>query len=140
MLMSQCQKARQGQIIQTVNRSFEGMAHFKYFGATLTDQNCMHEKIKVRLNLGNACYHFNVKWVHCHHGMARPGVADRGDGLQIWRVAANISNKQSRTVGGPPAWWLDGGLTTLPRKTQYLLQITTHSLVTGWITCHNLST
>jgi hypothetical protein len=25
----------------------------------------------------------HVKWVHCHHGMARPHVADRGDGLQI---------------------------------------------------------
>jgi hypothetical protein len=25
-------------------------------------------------------------------------------------------------VGGPPAWGLDGGLTTPPRKTQYLLR------------------
>jgi hypothetical protein len=33
----------------------------------------------------------------CHHGMARPQVADEGDGLQIWRVAANIFNQQSRT-------------------------------------------
>jgi hypothetical protein len=41
---------------------------------------------------------FHVKWVHCHHGMARPRVADRGDGFQIWRVAANILNKQSRTA------------------------------------------
>jgi hypothetical protein len=30
--------------------------------------------------------------------MARPQVADGGDGLQIWRVAANILNKQSQTV------------------------------------------
>jgi hypothetical protein len=37
------------------------------------------------------------KWVPCHHDMARPQVAD-GDGLQIWRVAANILNKQSRTA------------------------------------------
>jgi hypothetical protein len=35
---------------------------------------------------------------HCHHGMARPQVADRGDDLQIWRVDANILNKQSRTA------------------------------------------
>jgi hypothetical protein len=42
------------------------------------------------------CVH--VKSVHCHHGTARPRVADRGDGLQIWRVAANILNKQSRTA------------------------------------------
>jgi hypothetical protein len=26
--------------------------------------------------------------------MARPRVADGGDGLQIWRVAVNILNKQ----------------------------------------------
>jgi hypothetical protein len=32
------------------------------------------------------------------HGMARPRVADGGVGLQIWRVAANILNKQSRTA------------------------------------------
>jgi hypothetical protein len=36
-------------------------------------------------------------WVNCHHGMACPRVADRGYGLQIWRLAANILNKQSRT-------------------------------------------
>jgi hypothetical protein len=30
--------------------------------------------------------------------MARPQVADGGDGLQIWGVAANILNKQSRKV------------------------------------------
>jgi hypothetical protein len=30
--------------------------------------------------------------------MARPQVVDGGDGLQIWRVAVNILNKQSRTA------------------------------------------
>jgi hypothetical protein len=30
--------------------------------------------------------------------MARPQVADGGEGLQIWRVAANILNKQSWIV------------------------------------------
>jgi hypothetical protein len=48
--------------------------------------------------------------VPCHHGMARTQVADGGDGLQKWRVAANILNKPTR--GGPPAWWLGVGLTT----------------------------
>jgi hypothetical protein len=38
-----------------------------------------------------------VKWGPCHNGMARPQVADGGDGFQIWRVAANILN-QSRTT------------------------------------------
>jgi hypothetical protein len=35
-----------------------------------------------------------VKRVPCKHGMARPQVADGGDDLQIWRVAANILNMQ----------------------------------------------
>jgi hypothetical protein len=30
--------------------------------------------------------------------MARPQVADGRDGLQIWRISANILNKQSRTA------------------------------------------
>jgi hypothetical protein len=49
------------------------------------------------------CCHCKVD--SCHHGMAYPRVADGGDGLQIWRVAANVWNKQSRTDkirGGPP--------------------------------------
>jgi hypothetical protein len=50
--------------------------------------------------------------------MERPRVADGGDGLQIWRVAASILNKQSRTAdrGGPPAWRLGGRLKTHHRK------------------------
>jgi hypothetical protein len=39
-----------------------------------------------------------IKWVPCRDGMASPQVADGGDGLQIWSVAANILNKQSRTA------------------------------------------
>jgi hypothetical protein len=40
----------------------------------------------------------NIRWVPCHHGMARLQVAHGRDGLQIWRVAANILNKESRSL------------------------------------------
>jgi hypothetical protein len=33
-----------------------------------------------------------------HLGMARPQVADRVVSLQVWRLAANTLNKQSRTA------------------------------------------
>jgi hypothetical protein len=55
--MSRCQKAGQRQIIKIGNRSFESVAKSKYLGTTLTDQICVHEEIKSRLNSGNACYH-----------------------------------------------------------------------------------
>jgi hypothetical protein len=38
------------------------MTKFRYLGTTLTDQNHMHEKIKSRLNSGNAFYH-SVKFL-----------------------------------------------------------------------------
>jgi hypothetical protein len=56
MLMSR-KKEGQKHGIKIANRSFECVAKFKYLGTTLTDQNCMQEKIKIRLNSGNACYH-----------------------------------------------------------------------------------
>jgi sorting nexin-29 len=56
-LVSRCQKAGQRQSMKTGNRSFESVTKFKYLGTTLTDQNCIHEEIKSRLNSGNACYH-----------------------------------------------------------------------------------
>jgi hypothetical protein len=56
MLMSR-KKAGQKHGIKIMNRSFEGVAKFKYLGTTLTDQNCMQEEIKSRLNSGNACHH-----------------------------------------------------------------------------------
>jgi len=35
---------------------------------------------------------------HRHHGLARPRVVDKEDDLQMWRVAVNVLNKQSRTA------------------------------------------
>jgi hypothetical protein len=57
MLVSRCQKAGQRQSIKIGNRFFESVAKIKYLGTTFTDQNCIHEEIKSRLNSGNACYH-----------------------------------------------------------------------------------
>jgi hypothetical protein len=34
----------------------------------------------------------------CHHGIAGPQVANGGDGAHMWKVAADILNKQSPTA------------------------------------------
>jgi hypothetical protein len=54
MFMSR-KKAGQKQSRRIATMSFECEAKFKYLGTTLTDQNCIHEEIKSRLNSGNAC-------------------------------------------------------------------------------------
>jgi hypothetical protein len=56
VLMSR-KKAKQKHGIKIANRSFEGVAKFKYLGTTLTEQTCIQEDIKSRLNSGDACYH-----------------------------------------------------------------------------------
>jgi hypothetical protein len=55
--MCRHQTAGQSNLIRVANKSFQEVAKFKYLGAILTDQNCIHEEIRSRLNSGNACYH-----------------------------------------------------------------------------------
>jgi hypothetical protein len=57
MLLFRQQNVGQNRDIQIANRSFENVSHFKYLGMTVTNQNFILEKIKERLNSGNACYH-----------------------------------------------------------------------------------
>jgi hypothetical protein len=57
MFMSRHQTAGQSNYIRVANKSFEKVAKFKYLGSTSTDQNCIHEEIRSRLNSGNACYY-----------------------------------------------------------------------------------
>jgi hypothetical protein len=56
MFMSHRQTTRQNLYIKVANKSVENVAEFKSLSTTLTN-NCIHEEIKSRLNLGNACYH-----------------------------------------------------------------------------------
>jgi hypothetical protein len=56
MLMSD-KKAGQKHTIKIANRSFEGVAKFKYLGTRLTAQHCTQEDTKSKLHSGNACYH-----------------------------------------------------------------------------------
>jgi hypothetical protein len=57
MLLSSHQNAGQKRNIKIPNRSFENVAQFKYLGVAVTNQNCVQEEIKSRLNSSNACYH-----------------------------------------------------------------------------------
>jgi hypothetical protein len=67
--------------------------------------------------------------------MARPQVADGGDGLQIWRVAANILNKQSRTAdkGWSSMWVVVRGANNSSPSIINLLRNVTKGLGPSWM-------
>jgi len=56
MVVSHCQNTGLYHNLLTPYKSFENVAQFKYLGMTVTNENCIHEEIKCRLNLGDACY------------------------------------------------------------------------------------
>jgi hypothetical protein len=58
------------------------------------------------------------------HDTARPQVANGRDGLQMWRVAVNILNKQSRTAdkGRSSSLGAGRGAKNSHRKTSYFLR------------------
>jgi hypothetical protein len=74
-------------------------------------------------------------WYIVHHrGMAPPRVADEGDGPQIWRVAENVLNKQSRTANKGVALQLGVGRVvsnSSPLKKNSLLRNVTEGLGIG---------
>jgi hypothetical protein len=49
--------SRQNRDITIADKSFENVSQFKYLGTTVTNKHFIQEKIKRRLNFGNACYH-----------------------------------------------------------------------------------
>jgi hypothetical protein len=57
MNMSLHTNSGQNQNIRTDNESFEKLTKFKYLGTMLTNRNDIRDKIKSRLNSGNACYY-----------------------------------------------------------------------------------
>jgi hypothetical protein len=57
MVMSRNQNAGHNHNIKIDNKTFARVEEFKYLGATLMNQNSIHEEIKSRLKSGNACYH-----------------------------------------------------------------------------------
>jgi hypothetical protein len=69
----------------------------------------------------------NGRYNICPQVMASPRVADGGDGLQVWRVAANILKNKWR--GADKGWssslWV--GLTTTRRKNKFIAKYDTES-------------
>ena len=57
MVMYQDQNAGQKSNIKVRNKSFETVEQLQYLGTTLINQNSIHEEIRSRLKLANACYH-----------------------------------------------------------------------------------
>jgi hypothetical protein len=57
MLLSRHQHVGQNLEVKIANRSSENVSQFRYLWTTVTNQNLIQEKIKRRLNSGEACNH-----------------------------------------------------------------------------------
>jgi hypothetical protein len=44
-------------MLQSITRSFENVAKFRFLGTTVTNQSLICEEVRSRLNSGNAYYH-----------------------------------------------------------------------------------
>jgi hypothetical protein len=66
LIMSHHPYSGQNHNIRIANESFEKVAKFKYLETTLTNHNVIHDEIKSRLNLGNACYYLVQNLLSSH--------------------------------------------------------------------------
>jgi hypothetical protein len=57
MIVSRHPKSGQNQNIRIANESFGIVAEFIYLEMTLTNQNDIHNEMKIKLISGNACYY-----------------------------------------------------------------------------------
>jgi hypothetical protein len=55
MLISCHQTIGENHYIKVANKFFEKVENFEYFETTITNQKCIHEEIKSRINSQNAC-------------------------------------------------------------------------------------
>jgi hypothetical protein len=57
MFMSRHESIGQKLYTKVANKSFENVVKLKYLEIAVTNENCIHEDIRSRLNSVNACYH-----------------------------------------------------------------------------------
>jgi hypothetical protein len=81
----------------------------------------------------------HIKWDPYHHDMAHPEFADGEDSLQVWMVATNRLDKQSREAdSGWSSSLVLGGVLTTPHRKNILLYELFHR-ASDLILCTDLS-
>jgi hypothetical protein len=85
-------------------------------------------KLQTRWFCSGSLQGSHTKWVPCYHSMALPQIVGREDELQIWRVAADMLNKQLPTADKDWPYSLhvgrSVGLATAHNKTTNCCKIT----------------
>jgi hypothetical protein len=76
--MSRHQELGQNHNIKNANRFFENVVKFKYLGATVPNQNLIHEEFKKRLTSNNA-------YCHSVHNLLSPRLLSKNINIQIYK-------------------------------------------------------
>jgi len=56
-VMPHHENAGQNNNLVIANKFYENMAKFKHMVKIVMNQNCIHEEVKSKINLGDGCYH-----------------------------------------------------------------------------------
>jgi hypothetical protein len=97
MFMSQHQTTGQSHYTEVTKKALGKVAKLKYLGKMLTYLNCIHEKIKSRISLGNACYHAVQNLLSC--------LLSENIKIKIYKtIILNVlffQNRMLRSISGP---------------------------------------
>jgi len=74
-----------------------------------------------------------IKWVPCHYGMTCPQITDGGNGIQTWKVAVNILNKQLRSTNR--GWFPSLGIRRIKNSSTQQKKLACYGMFHGALMC-----
>jgi hypothetical protein len=106
VVVSRHQNSERNHNLLIANKSFENVAQFKNLGTTVTIENYIQQKIKIRLNSGNVC-HYSVQSLLSSHNLSKNSKIKIHKsltlpvdlyGAETWSLSLSLSLSLSHTL------------------------------------------